>query len=312
MSMTSQTQLARRQHKVPQWHLRRFADASGHLWSYRRNLPPKRLRPRSICWELDFYEFELNGCATRNEYEVWFGLIENDAAAMCNDLLQRCQLMQEDAVVWATYAASLFLRSSKCREQMRSSMIPKFREESRSADFVRSLQYAILKRGTLVPAADLRKLIEARRMNMETSQAYYHLAAIKETTSALAGSLLRKTWHTLEAAPGHAFLLGDCPVSTIEFVGTGRAIHGSGFNNQNTAVILPLSPRYLFVASPPHLKWRSAMGPQQVAEVNLLTVRFAHEVVLSNLNAASTQTLVDAEINQFVFGRDGFIPPGRN
>lgn len=310
--MNTPIQLTHRQHKVPRWHLRNFADASGRLWSYRRNGVPKALTPKSVCWERDFYEYDVNGYATRNQYEHWLGRIESDAAAMSDSLINRRQIQQKEAAVWATYVASLFLRSSKCRAQIRLSMTAKFSEETRSVDFVRNLQHDLLKKGMLVPADALRKLIESRRTNMEQSQAYYHLAALPETASALADSLLKKTWHTLEVPPGHGLLFGDCPVSTVEILGTGRAIHGSGFNNENTAVMLPLNPQYLFIASPPRRNWPCVLGPQQVAEINLLTVRFAHEVVLSNMKTAQTQALVNVEINQFVFGRDGFIPSNRN
>lgn len=309
--MATQTEFTHHQHKVPQWHLRKFTDASGELWCYRRNTPPIPRRPKSVCWAFDFYEYELNGYATDNEYERWFGRIENDAATRCDTVLSRGQLSQWDAVVWATYVASLFARSSKCRAHIRSSMIPKFREETRSVDFIRNFQHDLLKKGMLIPAEELRQLVESRRTNMENSPAYYHLAAIKETASSLAEALMKKTWHTLEAPPGLVFLLGDCPVSTVGFAGT-QAFHGSGFNHEDAAIILPLTPRHVFVASSPHRKWGSVMQPQAVAEVNLLTIRFAEAVVLSNVNAAETQALVNTEINGIEFGRDAFIPARRN
>ncbi|MGB6876697.1 MAG: hypothetical protein WBD87_11775 [Candidatus Acidiferrales bacterium] len=50
------------------------------------------------------------------------------------------------------------------------------------------------------------------------------------------------------------------------------------------------------------------MQPLQVADVNLLSVRFAQNAVLSNVNAPETEALVNAEINRVNFGRDAFIP----
>lgn len=286
-------------------------DANGDLWCYRRNMAPELRRPKDVCWELDFYEYELNGYKTRNEYERWFGQIENDAAARCNKVLSRIQVGPRDATIWAVYVASLFIRSSKCRDQMLSSMIPKFREETRSPAFIRNLQHDLLKEGELVPADELRQLVESRRSNMEASPSYYHLAVVKESTATLAGALMKKTWHTLEAPPGLMFVLGDCPVSTIEFVGN-QTFPGAGFNNKNTAIMLPLTPRHLFVASPPQIQWESVMWSEHAASVNLLTVRFAKAVVLSNVNAPEMQTIVNAEIDGIRFGRDAFVPACHN
>jgi hypothetical protein len=311
ISMATQTELTHRQHKLSQWHLRNFTNANGDLWCYRPNVPAKLRRPKSVCWEFDFYEYELNGYTTRNEYECWFGRIEDDAATRCPAILNRQRLGQKDAAAWATYVASLFIRSSKCRDHIISSATPKFREETRSPDFIRNLQHNLLKKGMLMPADELRQFVESRRANMEGSASYYHLAAIKETASSLADALMRKTWHTLEAAPGLVFVLGDCPVSTVEFVGN-QVLHGAGFNNENAAILLPLTPQHVFVASPPGRQWRSVMQLEQVAPVNLLSIRYAKDVVLSSVNAPETQALVNAEINQVVFGRDAFIPPCRN
>jgi len=93
-----------------------------------------------------------------------------------------------------------------------------------------------------VPAEEIARLVESRRVGMESSPSYYHLAAIKETTAALAETLMRKMWHTLEAPPGFTFLLGDCPVTTVEFVGN-QVFPGAGFNKENAAVIVPICER---------------------------------------------------------------------
>ena len=121
--MPSQIQRTRDQHTVPQWHLRDFADASGQVWCYKQNRPVKRSRPKGECWERDFYEFEVNGRKTNNEYENWLGRIENDAAARLRILLGHSRLGQWDATVWASYVASLFVRTGKVRAQISSAMI---------------------------------------------------------------------------------------------------------------------------------------------------------------------------------------------
>lgn len=305
--MSPQIQLTHRQHKVPRWHLKNFSDANGNLWCYSRNMNAVQRKPKSVCWEIDFYEYELHGYATGNKYERWLGKIENDAATKCQEILRGAQLGRRDAAVWAAYVASLFVRSPKCREQIRSAMTSKFKLETRGGEFIRELQHGLLKKGHLVPADELRGIVESRRSDMERSPSYYHLAGMMSTSKSLAESLLKRTWHTLKPDAGSAFLLGDCPVITIGLEGN-RLMHGSGFNNENASVILPLTPQNLFVASPPAHQWRPELTSQQVEQLNLLTVRYARDMVVSSANAPQITALVNREINQVTFGRDAFVP----
>jgi hypothetical protein len=110
--MASQKQFVHDQHIVPQWHLRRFTDASGALWVYKQNLPVKESHPKGECWERDFYEYSVKGRSTSNCYEDWLGRIENDASRLVDKLLgSPAQIRPSEAVVWASYVASLFLRT---------------------------------------------------------------------------------------------------------------------------------------------------------------------------------------------------------
>ena len=69
--MLSKKPFVHDQHFVPQWHLRSFVNGNGWLWRYKRNEPPTQRRPKSECWERDFYEYDVNGHRTDNRCEDW-------------------------------------------------------------------------------------------------------------------------------------------------------------------------------------------------------------------------------------------------
>jgi len=123
-----QPQLVRNQHIVPQWHLKNFADANGEIWRYKQHRPVKPSRPKGECWETDFYEYEWNGKKTNNKYENWLARIENDASLKLQIFLKDKQLSGLDATVWASYVASLFVRTAKYREQISTAMVKRFAE----------------------------------------------------------------------------------------------------------------------------------------------------------------------------------------
>ena len=201
MAMAPQRQLVRDQHIVPQWHLKRFVDVDGWFWRYKQNEPARRRRPKGECWERDFYEYDVNGNRTQNRIEHWLSRIENDAAPILETLLNQEQLNQRDMTVWASYVASLFLRTQKVRSQLSAAMVQKFRGQSQAPDFIRDLQYDLLKKGEFVFAEDLKRDIQQLRSNMESSPSFYHLSGLQHHTASLGAALAAKTWHVLQAAP---------------------------------------------------------------------------------------------------------------
>jgi len=305
--MQVQTQFVHDQHIVPQWHLRNFADDEGRLWCYRQNMPPRRVAPKGTCWGFDFYEYEFNGKKTNNRYENWLGRIENDAAVRLQPLVSRSPFGQWDATVWASYVASLFVRTEKYRAHISAAMVQRFMQQTQSPDFIRDMQHDLLKKGQLVFAEDLRKEIERLRIDMETSTSFYHLSGLERNTASLGDAILRKTWHVIQAPPGKFFVTSDCPVTTVELV-DGQVRPGAGFGKEHTAIVLPVTPEYLFVAASPLIHWKSVGEPRLVDSVNLLTIGFAYKRVYAHMNSPQIKALVDGGINQIVFGRDAFLP----
>ena len=211
--------------------------------------------------------------------------------------------------MWASYVASLFLRTQKVRAQISAAMVEKFRDQSRRPSFLRDLQYELLKEGRLVYEKDLRRETEQLRASMESSPSFYHLSGLPQHTVSLAGVLAAKTWRVLQAAPSKFFVLSDCPVSTIEITPT-QAFPGPGFAKENCAVILPLTPTHMFVASSSRITWSAIGSEMATASTNRLTVRFASKKVYAHLNSPEIKNLVDFEIDQIRFGKNAFVPEG--
>jgi hypothetical protein len=116
--------------------------------------------------------------------------------------------------------------------------------------------------------------------------------------------LLGMNWHTLPAV-GKSFVTSDCPVSTVQRHGD-MWFEGAGFGRENVIVFLPLTPQRVFAASS-HFEFKQEAGTGEVTRINRLTVRFAHKNVYADQVSEDLRQLVDAEINQTVFGKNAFL-----
>jgi hypothetical protein len=143
---------------------------------------------------------------------------------------------------------------------------------------------------------------------MDASPSFYHVSALPNRVRIIVESLLTRAWHTIEAPPDDYFLISDCPVVTYE-VRDGQPFPGAGFGKENTAVLLPVSPKYIFVASPRHFNWRTVATSSGVRNINRLIVQFAHKNVYASVESEEVRALVDAEIDTVVFGKNAFLPP---
>jgi hypothetical protein len=305
--LTESQKPTRREHIVPRLLLANFTDPNGVLWVYAKGKPVRSSIPTNECWERDFYEYELNDRKTNNKYENWLARVEDDAAKVLQILARRESLGQSGEVIWATFVASLFVRTRKVRMQISAAMIRKFEQKTKEPDFIRTLQYEFLQRGEFHYADDLRKSVEKTRKAMDESPSFYHVSGLPRHTLSLADALMRKKWNTVDAPPGKIFLLSDCPVMTAELDGS-RVLPGAGFGKENTAVLVPITSGKLFIASPHDRTCLKIATPRGVDMINLQAVQFGHRNVYTNVNSPDIQLLVDTEINRIVFGKNAFLP----
>jgi len=304
---TNKKARARRQHIVPRWLLVNFEDGAGTLWAYAKGRPVRPSGAVNECSQRDFYEYELNGKSTANRYEDWLGVIESDANSVFKAVITRQQLTQHDAEIWSTFVAALFMRTRKVRKQISDGMVQRFKKQTDDPAFIRNMQYELLQQGELVAAEDLKKEIDKLREAMDSSPSFYHVSGLPRHTRSLAQAVLTKQWHTLEAPDGKAFVISDCPVVTVAI--NGRQIApGAGFANPNVAILLPITPKAIFVASPPDIGWKTIITAVGVDSVNRLLVQFGHQNVYSNTNSSEMQLLVDLELDALKYGVNTFLP----
>jgi hypothetical protein len=298
-------ELTRREHIVSRGLLAKFVNSQGILWVYEKDRPARESRPERECAQRDFYEYVWRGQTTKNKYENWLGRIESDALPLFDFLIERRPLTAWQATIISTFVASLFLRTRKVRSQISAAMVEKFREQTRTPEFVRDLQYELFREGILHSAEDVKKNIDELRTAMEQSSSFYHVIGLPRHTSVLAETIMRKSWEVIEAVPGTSFVISDCPVTTVELAG-GHVLPGVGFGKENAAVFLPLTPQHLFVAS--RVRWARTVDARFVDRLNRLTVNFSHRNVYASTLSAELQMLVDTEMNQIVFGQNAFVP----
>lgn len=303
--------LVRKEHIVTRMLLEKFVADDGMLRVYEKDKSPRASTPEKECVERDYFEFEYRGVKTNNKYENWLSQIEGNGAAMLDIIIQRPAVTRrEDAEIWAAFVASLFGRTRKVRAHVSEAMAQKFRQLVDRLDSIQDLQLALLKQGELHSADDIRGAVTAIYTTMESSPSYFFVSALPNRVRMIAADLMTRDWHTIDAAEGCNFLLSDCPVITYE-VRDGRPCPGTGFGNQATIALLPVSPKHLFAASPHSVMWPTIFSPTAMEKVNRMIVNFAHRNVYANGESEEVQKLVDAEINTIHFGKNAFVPPVR-
>ena len=302
--------LTRKEHIVPKMLLSEFAATDRTLWVYTKGKEPRNSKAANECVEHDFFEFELRGKKTNNSYENWLSHIEGNAATLLDTIKQRSQINNQQAETWSVFVASLFGRTRKVRAQISEAMTQKFREQTENPEFIRDLQLSLLQQGELHYTEDLARAITEIRTAMDASPSFYHVSALPNRTRIIVESLMTCAWHTIEAPPGTSFLISDSPVVTYE-VREGQPFPGSGFGNENTVAMLPVSPKHIWVASPHNLSWRRETTITGVNSINRLIVQFAHRNVYTNVKSDEIRALVDTEIDKIVFGKNAFLPPTR-
>jgi len=145
---------------------------------------------------------------------------------------------------------------------------------------------------------------------MNADPSYFFVSALPNRVRIITPDILARDWHTIAAPEGHSFLISDCPVVTYKMQ-ERRIFTGAGFGDENTIILLPVSPNHLFVASPRHGGWPTVFSASDMQYVNRMIAQFAHRNVYANAESEEVQRLVDTEIDAKQFGENAFVPPAR-
>jgi len=296
--------LARRQHIIPSWYLDNFCDGSGKLYVYERGKDVRAGVSRNECLQRDFYEFDLAGRKTSNDYEDWLSRIEGNAKAIFPKIVANDHLRPKEAAIWSYFVASLFYRTRKVCSQISSLMLSKLRAETQTEEFLREVQYAAFKKGELYELADLRQRVDAFQTKFERSP-FYHITGLPRHTHVLAGTIIRKNWHVVSAPAGKLVPTSDCPVVIVERKEQSWEL-GAGFAKDNVIAFLPLTPGRLFIAASASFGFKPIVPEVAADAFRLATIRFAPRNVYSDQETEELKNLVDLEINQIEFGKNAF------
>jgi hypothetical protein len=156
---------------------------------------------------------------------------------------------------------------------------------------------------------ELATIMEKAWNQINANPAYLQLTGVDQSTCNLAVELGKKHWHTLEAAPERVFVTSDCPVFTLKIDREGAVFPGFGFGREDVTILLPLSPKKIFVASPPTISWHKVLDANTTDLFNKAVIQFADRSVFSVEKSEETRLLVDAEINKIIFGVNAFHLP---
>lgn len=301
--------LTKKEHIIPRMLLSQFVAADGKLRVYEKDKLLRVSRPENECVESNYFEFEFRGKKTNNKYENWMSQVEGNAAAILKGIMQRRILSRREAEIWATFVAALFGRTRKVKAQVSNAM-SQMGQQQDNPEYVRDLQVALLKHGELHYAKDIQRAVTEIHAAMNADPSYFFVSALPNRVRIIAPDILARDWHTIAAPEGHSFLISDCPVITYK-VQDGRIFTGAGFGDEQTIVLLPVSPNHLFVASPRHVGWPTVFSASGMQNVNRMIVQFAHRNVYANAESEDAQRLVDKEIDTTKFGENAFVPPAR-
>jgi hypothetical protein len=295
----------RMQHIVPQMHLGSFANAAGQVCIYQKGKVPRWSAVSKTAVERDYHEFSVG--TTRSDYNIEDTLanLESRAAGVKKKILTRSRPSKDEVATWGLFVAALFLRSRKVRAQI-SSRASETAAQFHEVGELRQLQYELLKRGDLVPLAEVEHQVGKSLEKILGSPAFLHLSGFHTSVPKLAYSICQKAWHTLEPSGGSRFVTSDCPVFTGQ-IRDQRLYLGHGFGLPDTIVFFAVSPQHLFVAAPPVSKWTAVLSPADVSLLNTSAIRFADREVYAHEESADLQRALDEHLNQITYGKDAYI-----
>jgi hypothetical protein len=159
-----------------------------------------------------------------------------------------------------------------------------------------------------MPKNELRSLIDKVHMQMSLQPAFAHLIGIEDTANKLARILLNMRWTIANAASEISFVTCDVPVLTWKISEKGEVYPGYGFGREDVFILLPISPRKLFVALPKSREWNPMLTTKDTNFVNRSIVQSALQRVFGHISCTNVNRMVQEEINQMVYGQNAFTP----
>jgi hypothetical protein len=280
---------AKKQHFVPELHLKHFVDAAGMVWTYDiRENGVRRSIPKETAVQTNFYSLRDKDGNYDDNIEQWLSTVESEASPGYEALL-RGELPKGEPRNWfALFVACMYVRTPAMvragAETMGSAFqaFTNFVAKQPPEQFEASLGRFEAERGAIDPKvrANMQEFLKSDRYRIQiTREAGLRVLGAVQGLFPIFGSM---GWAVLDASKQY-FITSDYPVTRIS-PGKPHPIYGDGgFLNKDITVTMPLSPRRIL-----HLRWGEDAGRvanidrEQVRALNKLRAVFSERYLFAD------------------------------
>lgn len=232
-----------KQHYVPQFYMKRFADERGFLQVL--DMKNRRLgRPRpypGVCWSSFFYAVETGEYDEISQHiEEWLKKLENIIAKKLDHIIERIithqQIQNDDRYTIAVLMSMLWLRTPSMREHLNSMREKMEKELMRFSSLERIDRAAVSMKITLSPKEkdELVEMIETGSYEMQFDNRH-HLRFMVETLGfggpGFANMFYGMKWKINIAKGSKRFITTDNPV--VEWWSPPETFYGASFMQRN-------------------------------------------------------------------------------
>jgi Protein of unknown function (DUF4238) len=251
----------KKQHFIPELHLKHFVDANGMVWTYDiHENAVRRSIPKETAAQTNFYSLRDKDGNYDDKIEEWLSTVESEASAGYQALL-RGELPKGEERDWlALFLACMYLRTPAMvragAEAMGNAIqaFANFVAKQPSEQFEVSLRRFEAKRGALDPEvrANMQEFLKSNKYKVQVARhAGLPILGAAQRLFPLFASM---GWAVLDAGKQY-FITSDYPVIRSS-PGKRHPIYGDGgFLNREITVTMPLSPRRAL-----HMEWSDDAG----------------------------------------------------
>lgn len=284
---------SKRHHAVPQFVLRRFADANGLLWLHDlQRLIAVQVQPRDALVETHLYAPGVGENPTDDALERFLAdHVEGPAATPLDKLAMGDSLTDEDRYRVALLIAFQEIRIPRMRETV-GGFVGEIGERIMrvAADHPEYMRRVFKEMGKEVAEADLEKMIEGIKgggIKVEATK----VAWLQSTSNAheIAKMLYRMPWMVAEAPPGFEFFTSDAPIAKVLTNPAVPRRYAGGWISPSAESTFALDTTRCLVIRPDGKEGR-VTGPKEWCEdVNSRLVGQARRFVVSRVRAPEVE-----------------------
>lgn len=292
-------------HYVACGYLRRWANPTGRVWTYRILVPHPRVQywrqssPKSVAYRSNLYTRIVAGVET-DEMERWFDReFETPAAEALEKATADARLTPEDWKVLIRYLAAQDLRTPARFEErlkrwgteMLDLVQATLQESVRQLEEAHALGHPLPARES-VDMDGLPFRVETRQQpGEEMGQVGAHLLLgrslwlweIRHALNRTWEALLRHKWTILKPPDGMTWFTSDNPVVRLNFSSETTYDFGGGWGSKGSEILFPLGPHHLMytqIGGKPPIRGET-MPPQQAEIVRRIMAEHAYRLVFA-------------------------------